>query len=68
MLGKYSLNNFELLENNKDILLLTLDPADILIPSKYEYGQLGCGFDIGLIGLSRSNRLKVNSYLKYKFN
>ena len=68
MLGKYSLNNFELLENNKDILLLTLDPADILIPSKYNSNKPDCGFDICFIGLSRSNRLIVNEYLMHKFN
>ena len=64
--GKYkSFDNIEVL-NSKDTLKLILDPNDILIPSKHKFNTPDSGFDIALIGLSRANKLKVDSYILHK--
>ena len=52
--------------NSQDTLKLVLDPKDILIPSKYKYNNPDSGYDIALIGLSRANKLKVDSYILHK--
>ena len=45
-----------------------MDPKDILIPSKYQCDNPKSGYDIALIGLSRPNKLKVDSYFIHKDN
>ena len=51
---------------SNDTLKLVLDPKDILIPSKYKYNNPDSGYDFALIGLSRANKLKVDSYILHK--
>jgi hypothetical protein len=58
-LGKYQASNEEIL-NSTDVLILFLDPKDVLFP--YKYKENVC-YDIGLIGLSRENKLKLDQYI-----
>ena len=45
---------------------LILDPRDVIVPSKYKCGEIASKYDIALIGLSRTNKLKVDEYLIHK--
>ena len=65
-MGKYQDPSHEEHLYDNHLLILELDPKDILIPSKYN-GTPDGGYDLALIGLSRENKVKLDQYLKDKF-
>ena len=58
-MGRYQASDEEIL-NSTDVLILFLDPKDVLFPHKYK--ENAC-YDIVLIGLSRENKLKLDRYI-----
>jgi hypothetical protein len=51
---------FLLLAKTEGVSRDAIDPNDILIPSKYQFGSPENGYDIAMIGLSRKNKLIVD--------